>query len=61
MADKKNQGIDYSNRVNEDKYDRGIVPAETAARREREQENYKQTPEKEEDKSLNTILLGNRE
>mgnify|MGYP001801279914 FL=1 len=61
MADKKNQGIDYSNRVNEDKYDRGIVPAETAARREREQVNYKQTPSKEEDKSLNTILLGNRE
>lgn len=54
MADNKNQGIDSSDRVQEEKYDRGIVPAETAARREREQENYKQTVSKEEDKSLNT-------
>lgn len=53
MAD-KNQGIDSSNRVQEDKYDRGIVPAETAARREREQGNYKDTPSKEEDQSLDT-------
>jgi hypothetical protein len=39
-------------RVEQDTYDRGIVPAETAARKEREEENYKQLPEKEE--SLDT-------
>ncbi|MEM7715332.1 MAG: hypothetical protein AAF349_17430 [Cyanobacteria bacterium P01_A01_bin.68] len=54
MADNKNQGIDSSKRVQGEKYDRGIVPAETAARREREQESYKQTPSKEEDESINT-------
>ncbi|AFY53887.1 hypothetical protein Riv7116_1322 [Rivularia sp. PCC 7116] len=53
MAD-KNQGIDSSKRVEGEKYDRGIVPAETAARREREKGNYKQTPSKEEDQSLDT-------
>jgi hypothetical protein len=37
-----------------DTYDRGIVPAETAARREREKENFKQIPEEQEgDESLN--------
>ncbi|MEM1395269.1 MAG: hypothetical protein AAF316_12435 [Cyanobacteria bacterium P01_A01_bin.80] len=50
----KNKAIDSSDRVQEEKYDRGIIPAETAARREREQENYKEIPSKEEDKSLNT-------
>jgi len=51
MADKN---IDSSKRVQEDNYDRGIVPAETAARKEREQGNYKETPSKEEDQSLDT-------
>lgn len=32
-------------RVSSDKYDRGIVPAETAARKEREGEAYKHVPE----------------
>jgi hypothetical protein len=31
--------------VETDTYDRGIVPAETAARKEREGDNYKQLPE----------------
>ena len=36
-------------RIQRDNYDRGIMPAETAARIEREQENYKQPPTDEED------------
>ncbi len=39
-------------RVEQDQYDRGIIPAETAARKEREGEAYKHTPEGEE--SLDT-------
>lgn len=35
------------NQVSVDTYDRGIVPAETAARKEREKENYKHLPEEE--------------
>ena len=54
MADKKNQATDSSDRVQEEKYDRGIVPAETAARREREKDNYKDTPDKAQDSSLDT-------
>jgi hypothetical protein len=38
--------------VANDTYDRGIIPAETAARREREEEDYKQLPEQE--GSINT-------
>jgi hypothetical protein len=34
-------------RVEQDTYDRGIVPAETAARKEREGEDFKQLPEEE--------------
>lgn len=34
-------------RVESDNYDPNIVPAETAARKEREQEDYKQRPDKE--------------
>jgi hypothetical protein len=36
-------------RIKKDAYDPGIMPAETKARIEREQENYKQMPESEED------------
>lgn len=36
-------------RVEQDTYDRGIVPAETAARKEREGGNYKQMPDNEGD------------
>jgi hypothetical protein len=35
-------------RVESDTYDRGIVPAETAARKEREGENFKHIPEQNE-------------
>ncbi|HEY9825860.1 MAG TPA: hypothetical protein V6D19_10455 [Stenomitos sp.] len=38
-----------NNPVEVDTYDRGIVPAETAARKEREQGDYKHLPEKEGD------------
>lgn len=38
-----------NNDVQTDTYDRGIVPAETAARKEREGENYKQLPDENED------------
>ena len=37
-------GADTSDRVAENNYDRGIVPAETAARRERENDAFKQLP-----------------
>lgn len=36
-----------SDQVQRDTYDRGIVPAETAARKEREGEGYKQLPDSE--------------
>ncbi|MEB3215387.1 MAG: hypothetical protein VKN72_03870 [Nostocales cyanobacterium 94392] len=54
MADNKNKAVDSSERAQRDQYDRGIIPAETAARQEREKGNYKTTPDKEEDQSLNT-------
>jgi len=54
MADNKNKGVDSSERAERDQYDRGIIPAETAARQEREKENYKTIPSKEEDQSLDT-------
>ncbi|WP_421657635.1 hypothetical protein [Leptothermofonsia sp. ETS-13] len=38
-----------SERVEQDQYDRGITPAETAARKEREGEGYKDIPEPESD------------
>ena len=37
-------GADTPDRVAENNYDRGIVPAETAARRERENDAFKQLP-----------------
>lgn len=40
-------------RVEKDQYDRGIVPAETAARIEREGDRYKQIPETD-DPSIDT-------
>ena len=36
-------------RVQSDNYDPNLIPAETAARKEREQDAYKQTPETSED------------
>lgn len=37
-----------------DTFDRAIVPAETAARKEREGDNYKQTPEASPENDLDT-------
>lgn len=42
-----NKGIDSSDRAEADTYDRGIIPAETAARIEREGANYKTLPTEE--------------
>lgn len=41
-------------RTEPDTYDRGIVPAETAARKEREGEAYKQVPDQDADESIDT-------
>ncbi|MBW4540257.1 MAG: hypothetical protein KME43_14080 [Myxacorys chilensis ATA2-1-KO14] len=43
----KTTATDSADRVQEDHYDRGIVPAETAARREREGDQFKTTPTEE--------------
>ena len=57
MTNKKvnNQAIDSSERVDVDNYDRGIIPAETVARKQREGENYKTLPTEktQEDASTN--------
>lgn len=45
---------DSSQRVGEDNYDRGIVPAETAARREREGNAFKTTPGKDDEEKSPT-------
>jgi hypothetical protein len=44
------------NSASVDTYDRGIIPAETAARKEREQETYKHLPDEspDEEESLDT-------
>lgn len=48
MADlTDDQKIDSSQRVASDTYDRGIIPAEVAARRKREGESYKKLPQEE--------------
>lgn len=39
--------VDSTKRVEKNGYDRGIIPAETAARIDREKENYKQLPREE--------------
>ncbi|MFM2063569.1 MAG: hypothetical protein RLZZ507_3240 [Cyanobacteriota bacterium] len=48
MANKPvKKAIDSAHRVETDTYDRGIIPAETAARKAREGENYKHVPSEE--------------
>lgn len=42
-----NKGVDSSDRAEVDTYDRGIIPAETAARMEREGGKYKTLPTEE--------------
>lgn len=53
-AEGLNKNIDSSERASVDEYDRGIVPAETAARKEREGELYKTTPTEEKEASAAT-------
>lgn len=50
----KNPAADTSERAEFDTYDRGIVPAETAARKEREGGLYKQHPTEEQEASAPT-------
>jgi hypothetical protein len=45
---------DISHEIESDSFDRGIEPAETAARKEREGENYKRTSEKPAEDSIDT-------
>ncbi|MGA7934736.1 MAG: hypothetical protein WCA35_14425 [Kovacikia sp.] len=49
MTDRK---VDNEQRVESDSYDRGIIPAETAARKQREGTEFKQVPHHQE--SLDT-------
>src|SRR5690348_8351359 len=48
------KAIDSSERVESDVYDRGIIPAETAARKEREGDLYKTLPTEEREASAPT-------
>ncbi|GAX38118.1 hypothetical protein [Nodularia sp. NIES-3585] len=62
MANKNvNQAKDSSGRVDVDSYDRGIIPAETVARKEREGENYKTLPTEETQKDASTNDQSNTE
>lgn len=49
-----NKAIDSSERADVDTYDRGIVPAETAARKEREGDKYKTLPTEEQQSDSST-------
>jgi hypothetical protein len=55
MANKEvKKAVDSSDRVESDVYDRGIIPAETAARKEREGDLYKTVPTEEREASAPT-------
>lgn len=54
MANEAKKGVDSSKRAQEDSYDRGIVPAETAARKKREGDTYKTIPTEEREASSPT-------
>ncbi|MBW4570014.1 MAG: hypothetical protein KME31_18895 [Tolypothrix carrinoi HA7290-LM1] len=55
MAEEKfNKAVDSSDRAKEDNYDRGIVPAETAARKKREGDQFKTIPTEEREASAIT-------
>ncbi|MBW4635709.1 MAG: hypothetical protein KME30_28675 [Iphinoe sp. HA4291-MV1] len=49
-----NKAVDSSDRVADENYDRGITPAETAARHDREGDRFKTKPVQEGDDSLRT-------
>ena len=44
-------------RMTADSYDRGIIPAETAARIKREGKNYKQIPTEEEEQLIEIVNM----
>jgi len=48
------KAVDSSERVADNNYDRGITPAETAARKEREGTRFKTTPTEEREASAST-------
>ncbi len=48
------EDTNLSNDIETDSFDRGIVPAETAARQRREGENYKKKTEEPEEGSIDT-------
>lgn len=48
------KGVDSSERAERDQYDRGIIPAEIGARKEREGELYKTLPTEEREASART-------
>lgn len=50
----RNTAADSADRVEEDSYDRHIIPAETAARREREGDLFKTRPTEEREASAST-------
>lgn len=52
--ERDNKIVDSSERVEMDMYDRGIIPAETAARKEREGELYKTLPSEHREASAPT-------
>ncbi|MBW4597884.1 MAG: hypothetical protein KME46_34510 [Brasilonema angustatum HA4187-MV1] len=53
-SESPNKAVDSSARVENNNFDRGITPAETAARLEREQDLFKGTPEEEGGNSIDT-------
>ncbi|HYW22026.1 MAG TPA: hypothetical protein VE956_22495 [Nodularia sp. (in: cyanobacteria)] len=63
MANEKvnHQATDSSERVESDSYDRGIIPAETVARKEREGANYKTLPTEQTQKDASTNDQSNTE
>lgn len=46
--------MEDSHDIKSDSFDRGIEPAETAARRDREGENFKQTSDAQDEDSIDT-------
>lgn len=53
-SESPNKAVDSSDRVDDNNYDRGITPAETAARIEREGNRFKHTPTEEKEASAPT-------
>ncbi len=54
MSEERQVAVDSSDRVQSDAYDPHIIPAETAARKEREGSEFKTTPTEEREASAQT-------